>query len=478
MAATITYNGVSSPYLMMTLTEVPNILKLSDNGGGTKAEITLEFIGSMVQVTSADSQYYITCMGDTVTNVMNPANNNNKRFYGSQYPESTAMNVVRALRCCGRVAAQFDVFLSNNTTVMIRAKDVGSKWAILTDVLMTNLPNSRVVINAVDGTSSSDTYNAKVNVDIYKSPSADTNSYVTSLEKSYYNGECSFDMSPILETISKYGETSFYSFKIRTIKDNGELVNNGSISGLTTFGYRANQSANYLQIGYPIYLGNTVRANSEAVTLYTYNNVLNYSVLGASNSWIETVSVKNSADVEIYRSGATITRSDANNFIVDRSWTVPETYIQRGNSIDLIVGNNTVRYNVIAPLKAAEYYQRILWRNEYGGISYFDFTGGRSESDSVDTDTYEKNIFDYYISNDFEKKKIYSIDYNKAVSLKSHLLDEGGKYIFNSLMRSKKVWTIINGKTYYIIPKSISIEEDGTYNGIYVAKFTYEYSDL
>jgi hypothetical protein len=146
--------------------------------------------------------------------------------------------------------------------------------------------------------------------------------------------------------------------------------------------------------------------------------------------------------------------------------------------VDITVGSDTIRFNVIRPLKATEYYQRVYWRNEYGGISFFDFTGQRTESDNVDIETYEKNVFDYYETDEFERKKIYSNSYKKSVSLKSHLMEEDGKWIFNSLMRSKKVWTEVNGKTYYIIPTSISVDEDQTYNNIFTAKLQYEYSDI
>ena len=47
-----------------------------------------------------------------------------------------------------------------------------------------------------------------------------------------------------------------------------------------------------------------------------------------------------------------------------------------------------------------------------------------------------------------------------------------------SLMRSKKMWTEVNGKTYYIIPDNIEVTEDQNYNGIYTATFSYEYSDI
>ena len=75
-------------------------------------------------------------------------------------------------------------------------------------------------------------------------------------------------------------------------------------------------------------------------------------------------------------------------------------------------------------------------------------------------------------------KKIYSNDYKKQVKLTSHLLEADGRWFANSLMRSKKVWTVINGKTHYIIPKNISVDEDGTYNNIYTVELTYEYSQL
>lgn len=476
--ATITYNGVSAPNKMMTFTDIPNILKLSDSDSGTKAEITLEFIGSMVQVTSADSQYYISCLGDTITNVINPQNNNNKRFYGSQYPASTAMNVVRALRCCGRVSAEFDVLLYDNTTVMLRAKNIGSQWAIATDVFSTNIPNSRVIINFMDGNSGSVYHNSKINVDICDSPSYDADHYITTLEKNFYGEECSFNMSPILETISKYGETVPYSFKIRTIKEDGQVVDNGSVSGVTSFGYHANESDDYLTADTAFYLGNTTLGNGSAMTLYTYSNVIDYSVLGGSGGWIQTVKVKNSIGDTLYTDTTNGHHPYGYNYIHDKTYEIPQQYMQRGNYIELTIGAYTTRFNIISPLKATEYFQRILWRNEYGGISFFDFTGGRSESDSVDTETYEKNVFDYYDTNEYEKKKMYSVEYDKTVTLKSHLMDENGKNIFNSLMRSKKVWTVIDNKKYYIIPKSISVEEDGTYNGIYVAKFTYEYSDM
>jgi hypothetical protein len=192
--------------------------------------------------------------------------------------------------------------------------------------------------------------------------------------------------------------------------------------------------------------------------------------------------VKDSAYNELYTTTITKQRPSGDNLLLDTSITVPQTAFTNAYYVDITIGGDTTRFDVIKPLKATEYYQRVFWRNEYGGISFFDFTGARSESDNVDIETYEKNIFDYHIAveeyEQFERKKIYKNDYKKSVSLTSHLMNEDGKWIFNSLMMSKKVWTIVNGKVYYIIPKSIEVAEDQTYNGIFTAKLQYEYSDI
>ena len=334
-------------------------------------------------------------------------------------------------------------------------------------------------VSVQDGSSTSILFNSKIQVDVYNSNEANVNNFITTLEKNWYGDECAFDMSPVLSTFSEYGQTQPYTFVLNVFRDNGEWQNQGTVSGNTTIGYHANQSDKYKYAQGAQMLLNKNRGTNGTMILYTYNNVIPYSVLCGTDTggWNVTVSVKDSAFNEVY-SYASTSRRTSSNMIIDTSETIPQTAMTSGYYVDITIGTQTTRFNIIKPLKATEYYQRILWRNEYGGISFFDFTGSRSESDSVDIETYEKNIFDYHDNNEFERKMIYKNDYKKTVSLTSHLLEEDGKWIFNSLMRSKKVWTTINGKTYYIIPKSIDVQEDQTYNNIYTVKLTYEYSDI
>lgn len=473
----ITYNNLSSPSNILTFTEIPNILKISENVTGTKCTIQFMMGNGLRQTVTGDSQYYITLFGETISNVMAPESANNKRFYISDDAESTAMSIARAFRNCGGLNADFDIF-GNGSTVEIIAKTIGNKITTA-NYLQRNIPGDKMGVSVQDGSSTSILFNSKIQVDVYNSNEANVNNFITTLEKNWYGYECAFDMSPVLSTFSEYGQTQPYTFVLNVFRDNGEWQNQGTVSGNTTIGYHANQSDKYKYAQGAQMLLNKNRGTNGTMILYTYNNVIPYSVLCGidTSGWNVKVSVKDSAFNEVYANTSTSSRTTS-NMIVDTNATIPQTAIKNGYYVDITVGTQTTRFNIIKPLKATEYYQRILWRNEYGGISFFDFTGSRSESDSVDIETYEKNIFDYHDNNEFERKMIYKNDYKKSVSLTSHLLEEDGKWIFNSLMRSKKVWTTINGKTYYIIPKSIDVQEDQTYNNIYTAKLTYEYSDI
>ena len=473
----ITYNNLSSPSNILTFTEVPNILKISENVTGTKCTIQFSMSNGLRQTVTGDSQYYITLFGETISNVMAPENTNNKRFYISDDAESTAMSIARALRNCGGLNADFDIF-GNGSTVEIIAKTIGKKITTA-NYLQRNIPGDKMGVSVQDGSSTSILFNSKIQVDVYNSNAANVSNFITTLEKNWYGDECAFDVSPVLSTFSEYGQTQPYTFVLNVFRDNGEWQNQGTVSGNTTIGYHANQSDKYKYAQGVQMLLNKNRGTNGTMILYTYNNVIPYSVLCGSDTggWNVKVSVKDSAFNEVYANTSTSSRTTS-NMIVDTNATIPQTAIKNGYYVDITVGTQTTRFNIIKPLKATEYYQRILWRNEYGGISFFDFTGSRSESDSVDIETYEKNIFDYHDNSEFERKMIYKNDYKKSVSLTSHLLEEDGKWIFNSLMRSKKVWTTINGKIYYIIPKSIDVQEDQTYNNIYTAKLTYDYSDI
>ena len=126
----------------------------------------------------------------------------------------------------------------------------------------------------------------------------------------------------------------------------------------------------------------------------------------------------------------------------------------------------------------AEGYTRLSWRNEYGGISFFDFTGKYSDSDKLSTDTYEKSLFDYYdVTDAFQLKKVYDRGVQKTITVTSHLISKEGAKIFNSLAKSKSVWTYDEqGNKKYVIISSVSVQEDNNYNDVFTGQVQFNYS--
>lgn len=480
---TITYNNQTdyNSVNYLTLTEIPNILKVEEDIQGTRSNFEIDLEGNLQATVSGDGQYYITLLGETITSVMSPSNAKNKRFYVSADEDSTAFSMCQAFRNCSSLVANFNI-IHGGSSIYFIAKTLGSLFN-QSGYFKTNISNQYITTSVQNGSVNSDLYNGKITVDVYKESTAHTN-YITSLEKNYYGDECAFDVSPVLATFSEYGKTVPYIFNINMVKGNGRYQGDwqflGSVSGYTTIGYHANQSDKMLTMEGVQMLMHNVREGKPLIR-YVYGDTIPYSVLIGTNvgGWSYSVSYKDSAFNELYNTGTQTDRRYENSYIVDRGITIPSFVKSTAYYVDITLGTETYRFNVIKPLKATEYYQRVEWRNEYGGISFFDFTGARTETDNVDIETYEKNVFDYHQNDsEFERKKIYKNEYEKTVKLTSHLMEEQGRWIFNSLMLSKKVWTYTNGKKYFIIPKSIEVNEDTNYNGIYKATLTYTYSDI
>lgn len=470
----ITLNGLNNPSSLLTFTDVPNILKVSENVSGSKARFIFEFTGNLQSTVTADNQYYVTFLGETVSNVISPANSNNKRFYISDV-DTTAANFARALRNCGTIAAEFNVIQQGNMVVLL-AKTIGQKWSNISNYIDYNIPVQYINAQGTDGTSYSSLFGAKVGVDVYSGSSVDLNNYVTTLEKNFYGNECAFDVSPVLSTFAQYGQTIPFTLGLSLIASNGEWTELNGVTGNTTYGYLANQSDKYKYINGVQMLINT---NRDQVR-YVYGNTIPFSFLWGDDVGGFTVTIEylDSAYNVIHTATTQYRTSGYDSHIVDTSISIPSQYSAATYYVNIIIGNTTYQFNVIKPLKAADGYQRVYWRNEYGGISFFDFTGARSESDGIEIETYEKSIYDYYENPAYERKKIYSQSITKSVKLTSHLMEEDGRWEFNSMMRSKLLWTTINDKTHYIIPKSIEVQEDSTYDNIYTGTLQYEYSDL
>lgn len=480
----IYYDGLDFVDNMVTFTEVPNILKLQENVEGTKAFFQF-FIGSNIkQTVTGDGQYYITLFGETITNVMSPTDANNKRFYISDNNVSTAMSIAKAFRDCASINADYNVYVNTDSNaVVLHARAIGKKL-IMSDYLDINIPNVGTSFSndgTPDPTSPTLTslFQSKIDVDVYTGTSVTGSNYVTTLEKNFYDNECSFNMSPVLSTMSEYGKSVPYCFNIQAVLANGEYSHIDTITGHSIVGYTANQSDKYLYLGSTQLLLNRYRGGyGNPITFYIYGNKLNYSVLldeGAS-SWNLHVILYDSSNSVIVQYEDTRSKSGDSGIMADDEFVINPTYLSNAFYVELRVDNDALRFEVIKPIKAAESYQRIAWRNCFGGLQFYDFTGSISETNSIDATTYQKSVFDYYENDAFQLNKVYSNKTVKTVKLKSHIMRKEGTYIFDDLMKSKCAWTIINDKKKYIIVKNIDVQEDSTYDGLYTVTVDYEYS--
>ena len=484
----ITYNNLSTSDAsnLITFTDIPNILKVEDSDGGTYANLTLTFKNNLSSQVSKDGQFYITFLGETITNVKSISDSINKNFYISSTNNVTAAYVARAFRNCPTIAANFRV-QHNGATVKLIARAVGTVWGNASDVFQRNIPDTYLTTSVTDGASYADLYGAKVNVDIYNG--LDYDEYLTTLEKNYYGGECAFDLSPVLTTLVERGIDKPYSFKVSSIKgDTYNIIANFDDNYIVQ-GYMCNQGDKFISLnavnGIIVaqnFKRGTQKSSTNNTILYVYetniplsvykNNTAGMTVyvdyVDSDNTVLETVS---------YSYNMQYPSNKLWNFNVDLA---PNTGLKerfrQSTYIDLRVGgSSTIRYNVIKPLKATEYYQRIYWRNSYGGVSFFDFTGQKSETRDVEISTYQKSIYDYYTDSRNELDKIYDNKIKYTVTLKSHLFENDGKYVFNDLMQSPEVWTEINGEQYAIILDSVSVDETDR-NNIYEATVKYHYS--
>lgn len=477
---TITLNNLESPQDLLTFTDIPNILKISDTSYGTKATMMFDFDSSWQSVTEYDGQWYITFMNETISNVINPSDAVNKNFYISNSSTSTAASICRALRNCPIIAANFNI-INDTSSVYITAKAIGQIWSNMQDYLEYNIPYDILYVEATDGSADSSLYNAKVDVDIFSN-----GEYITSLEKNYYGSEVAFDLSPVLTTIAKYGDAVPYEMKISSIVDGEYTLLANVPTNYITVGYMVNQGAKYLNMyGITIaqnYSRGTERGNVDNNTvLYLYDPYIDmslyaHSVLGTNVS----IRYLDSAFNELYTYN-TQWRFGYGHKLFEYHITLDSTYFNSAFYIDLSIGNETIRYNVIKPLKASEKCHRIYWRNSYGGVSFFDFVGEKTETRDLDVTTYQKNIFGYYDETVNELDKIYdnSIKYN--VTLKSHLIEEDGIYVFNDLLQSKNIWTEVNGETYSIIIDSLNVDKvdnNNTYQSTVKFHFSQQTTDL
>lgn len=486
------YNGFERQAPIVTFTDVYNLLQVKQNVSGTNALLELCVKGTWTSTASeiTEGQYYFSIFGETITSTVYPSQAKNKKFYISSTLTDTVVSICRALRNCGSLAAQYTITVGtttiDNDTIIIRSKTIGYKG--FNGKIATNIPQNylqqTVVSNGSADEGTNKFYGSQITTDVLRNSGTAISDYVTTLEKNFYGNECSMDVSPVLATMVEPTKDNQriepYTLNVNKLATDGSYDNLGSVNAYVTYGYLANQSQKYLPLEEITVLSNS-KTTDRGGLLYLYDKYVDFSVLisDTATGFPLTVAYLDNAmnriDTVVRLIPITVPQVTIRDFHLDLN----SNLLAQSTYIEVYVNSQTpqLRYQVIKPLKATENNQRVWWRNEYGGLSFFDFCGKHEESDDIAIETYEKNIFDFYTNPEFERKKIYKNDIEKSVTLTSHLMKKEGIYIFNSLIRSKKVWTIVNNKVHYIIPKNVDLEEQ-TYDNIFVAKLTYNYSEL
>lgn len=473
----ITFNGLSNPSNMLCFSSVPNVIRITDTDSGTKGSITLTFKSGLTA--TGDSQYTITILDNTIVNVLNPAEAVGQNFYISSDRNSTAFSVARALRACPNVTANFYIQHGTNT-VMLIAKQTGSIFGQYSISVQTNISSTYLTVSSTDGTSTSSLNNANVEVAL----SVNNNSTpIAVLEKNAHNGEVAFDISSVIGSVSDYGALTSFRYKISLLNDNGNytLLQTSNINAFTQ-GYKTKDSYDYLylqstpQIALAVDRG-TSRNLFNNTLLYVYDNKIPLTVYTTSGSVGYSITYYDSAfNVLGTGSGSTSVSNRMADFTINlnNTYFTPNCFY-----VDITIGSNTIRYNVIKPLRMTEENTRLYWRNEYGGVQFFDFSGSKSETKEREENIYHNGnaIYDYYDTNIKEYEGVYSLNIDEKINVTSHLIEKDGIWQFDSLVRAKKVWTYIDGTMYGVVIDNVSVEETEQ-NNIYRASVQYHTAEL
>lgn len=491
----LNFNGLSynTANNLICFSDVPNILTLEDDAGGTYGNFRFIIKDGLYAATTGTSQWWISFLGETVSNVMNPEDAINKNFYISQDKHSTAASLCKALRNCPSIAAKFQIYLDDNVSlnghlVWLKAREIGKAWNNLPDELSytPGLMSTYIGYAGNNGNAYSPYYNSKIDVDVYVN-----DEYTTTMEKTFTGDKCSFDITPVINTISKVGDTVPFKLHMSYINSSGScqeiatIPSGSSVYNYASVGYMVNQGEKYL-VNNALQLAQNVSRGADRSSeglanntiLYVYRDSFPISFYrGNTDRMNITLDYKDSAGNTITSDTGTWTSTSSTQVLVDYVVTVRPYWLTSSvYYLDLTLGSKKIRYNVIKPRQMTEHCQRIYFRNSYGGVSFFDFTGAKTETRDFELQTYNKNNFDYYTSNVNEREMLYDNDTKYTYTLKSHLIEGDARWIFNDMAQSPYLWTEINGQTYAIILDSISVDEVSTGNNIYEATIKYHLS--
>lgn len=503
----LTYNGLTSCRDIVCLTGVPNLITYTGSSTvNKKAKYTI-ILERLINV-DVNTTYHIHLGDYQIASVPELEMAGGSNFWMpsvESYANRLACcnSIVRAWRNVPYIAANFNIWLEDDDDatmqpqVWIEAKKPGSTYNL---AISSDFPegNNNTFSRTVNGSTNDDMLQGndnKITCDVYRytvqtkigqNPNPDNREYLTTLEKNYAGKPVTFNVSPVLSTIVKDGEMEQYCFTIYGFS-NGQL----KFSHITepcyiTPGYQVNQSEPFIGTFTNRFFAQNVsrgddRDQFNKTYLYIYGSTLPFSLYVKNNITQTqcTVNYINSAGGTIASQQYSVWSTDSTNSLNHFSIQLNEDNFKKSNYIDLVIPDiGTVRYNVIKPINAADEreFERIEWYNEYGGISFMDFTGERTETRKEDIELYSKQNFDFYTSEGRENTRVYSKKIPITIKHKTHNIDVNGKWLLFSLQNSSVAWTTINGQKYYIHIEDLEIKEATNASHIYTGTITYSFS--
>lgn len=485
----------------VSFTRLPNILKIKENNNGTPASATIT-ISDLSRVTST-KEYTLIINGVKLISTLSLVNAGGNKFYLSNSNSDktiVAYKLVETLRGLSTLPLNYDITLATasdgtlSPVITIMAKNNGMQFDL--NIEGTLIDNNIATVSFTSGTSSSNLLKGIINkvlVEVYQvnNPSTEDKigsttyqmgTYLTTLTKEAFGEEVSFDLSPLFSAITDYDTLSEVNLYIYIMNDN-TLTLAGIMKDIYfTTGYMVNQGVNYLPVPSTQLAQNVSRGTTKSTInnsiLYVYQPTIQFTLyMPFATPAAKTINFKvyyiNSANIPI--------KTTTTSYYIVKSMTSPvinldQSLFDRSFYIDVEIPDvGKLRYNVIKPLKATDEIQRVYWTNSYGGISFFDFTGTRTETRKTKVDYYQQNLFDYYDKDTAQLNKVYNKDVTITVSLSTHSIEKDGTWQFFDLQNSSNAWTYVNGKKYFITITDLKITESQV-NDIYTATVEYEYS--
>ena len=493
---------------MLTFNGKPTIVRVDENqysfldepeqlmGKKAKAELIV-FSGSY----DAGTTYFISINGHQVTSVADYKQASSTNFVtntmlGVNYSRAMAYSIADALTA-SPLGATYNVWVDDDTykntgqKVIVEAKQMGAKYNITS--ILNNFPSGYLQYTTEDGYTEETTLdNSKVILEIFAETNSDNQAtvndmnttvptqFITRLEKNATIGGVSFDISSVLDALTLDNKVTTYAIRTSyTKKGNHSKI--GTKTGLMAInGYAVNQCDDYklLNANDIVLLQHVERGSDKGYTnntmLYCYNNQeMTVSVLTPNANHI-VWSVKKLNSAKEIMSTSTYSTTPVGS-IATIKYT--PTQLDDTHYILMTIGDKyNLLYKVIQPVAYADEtnVQTLYWNNEYGGISFMPFTGKRTDEREAEKATFKPQSFNYYRNTRKESEQVFKTNTNYTVTLKTHYIENDGKYLLFSLNNAKRVWTVINNIEYAVIVDDIELTE--IQRNIYEVTVKYHYS--